>query len=90
MKKLITVLCAASILAASVPAVAVSGSFPELTLAKASPLEVGSDGYISYMRSGTTASELCANFCDGRNVTVTAKDGDPFFCTIVSAMLICS
>ena len=75
MKKLITLLLAASLLAASVPASFAGDSLDALTLDSASPLVIADDGYIDNMPDGITAAELIANFKDKKNVTVTDKSG---------------
>ena len=83
MKKLITILCAAALLAASVPAAVADSAYPSLTLDSASALVIADDGYIDNMTDGTNAAELLANFRDRKNVTVTSKSGDALSLTDV-------
>ena len=81
MKKLLTFLIAAALLASSVPAAIADGAYAELTLDPASALAIGDDGYVENMADGTTAAELLSNFADRKNVTLTAKDGTPLTLT---------
>ena len=76
MKKIITLILASSMLAASVPAVIADEDLGSLTLDKASALAVADDGYIENMPDGMAVSELVSNFRDPKNVTVKSASGE--------------